>query len=61
MEKVIYDMIVDFISTIGFPIFVATYLLLYIRPVMKENTEVVKELAIWLKRKNGGENPWRKG
>jgi len=41
--------IIEFIQTTGFPIFVATYVLLRIDKTVKENTEAIREVMIFLK------------
>lgn len=38
-----------FISTIGFPVFVAVYLLIRTDKIVRENTEVTKDLIVFLK------------
>jgi len=52
MEQTIYEMVKDFISTLGFPIFVAAYLLIFVRANIRENTEALRELITYLKAKN---------
>ena len=52
MEQTIYEMIKDFISTLGFPIFVAAYLLIFFRATIRDNTEALQELITWLRAKN---------
>ena len=55
-----YETIASFIKDLGFPIFVAGYLLVNFRKTLKENndvieknTEAVKELVILVKNING--------
>lgn len=55
-----YETIASFIKDLGFPIFVAAYLLISFRKTLKENngvieknTEAVKELVILVKTVNG--------
>ncbi len=55
-----YETIASFIKDLGFPIFVAAYLLISFRKTLKENnevieknTEAVKELHILVKNING--------
>ena len=54
-----YEQITAFIKDLGFPIFVAAYLLIHFRKSLKENTsavgkntEVLKELATLVKNLN---------
>ena len=54
MEQTIYDMVKDFLSTLGFPIFTAVYLLVFFRGTIRENTEALRELITYLKAKNSG-------
>jgi len=44
---------IDFISKVGFPVFVAGYLLIKIDPLMKKVIEVMSEVTTLLKEKNG--------
>jgi hypothetical protein len=46
MEQTIYEMIKDFISTLGFPIFVAVWMLWRDSKRMEKLTEVIKELKL---------------
>jgi len=43
----------DFIAGLGFPIFVACYLLIFFRATIQANTEAIQELISYLKAKNG--------
>ena len=43
-------LVIDFIQSVGFPIFVACYLLFYQSRVIKENTKMIRELKEWLQR-----------
>lgn len=54
-----YEQIASFIKDLGFPIFVAAYLLIHFRKSLKENTsavgrntEVLKELAALVRNLN---------
>ena len=40
-----YEQITAFIKDLGFPIFVAAYLLIHFRKSLKENTEAIMELT----------------
>ena len=40
-----YEQITSFIKDLGFPIFVAAYLLIHFRKTLKENTEAIMELT----------------
>lgn len=64
----IYAQIADFIKDLGFPIFVAAYLLINFRKTLKENnnvigknTEALKELVILVKNINGRNRKNAKG
>lgn len=45
--------IAELISTVGFPIFVAAWLLLRTDKYMREMTKTLGELLVYLKTKNG--------
>lgn len=46
--------IVDFIRSVGFPIFVAVYLLVYQSKIIKDNTRAIRDLHVWLNKNKGG-------
>lgn len=46
--------VIDFIKSVGFPIFVALYLLIHQTKVIKGNTLAIRELNDWLKTNNKG-------
>jgi len=45
--------VIKFISTVGFPIAIATYVVMRLEPTVKENTMVIRELKILVERING--------
>ncbi len=45
--------VTDLISNIGFPIFVALYLLLKLEPTMKEVSKINLQLLEYLRQRNG--------
>lgn len=45
--------IVDIIKSVGFPIFVASYLLVSHGRLLKENTRAIRELKDWLRNNKG--------
>lgn len=47
-----YEQITAFIKDLGFPIFVAAYLLIHFRKTLKENTEAIIELTKLVKNLN---------
>ena len=50
--------VVTFIQGVGFPIFVAVYLLIFLNKTIKENTQALNNLAKFLEGKstnNGGQ------
>lgn len=49
-----FDSACTLIRDLGFPIFVAVYLLLYFSKIIKGLTSSIAELTLWLKSKNGG-------
>jgi len=48
-----FENAVQLIANVGFPIFVATYLLLRLEPILKKNYEVQSALLEHLRRLNG--------
>lgn len=47
-----YEQVAGFIKEIGFPIFVAIYLLTHFRKILEKNTKVLSELAKLVKSLN---------
>jgi len=43
----------EFIKSVGFPVFVAVYLLVRLEPRMKEVAEIQAQLLEYLRKKNG--------
>jgi len=46
-----YNDIMQIISQVGFPIFVAVYMLITMRRTIEKNTEAITTLKEWLQRK----------
>jgi hypothetical protein len=51
---IMFDDVCLVVRDLGFPIFVAVYLLLYFSKIIKGLTSTIAELTLWLKSKNGG-------
>jgi len=49
-----YEVAVGFIKEIGFPVFVAVYLLTVHRKALQENTKAINELTRYVKNHNDG-------
>lgn len=50
--------VVTFIQGVGFPVFVAVYLLVFFNSTMRENTQILRDLKMFLEAKsqaNGGQ------
>jgi len=47
-----YEQVAGFIKEIGFPIFVAIYLLTHFRKILEKNTKALSELAKFVKNLN---------
>ena len=47
-----FDEMVKFISVTGFPIAIATYVVVRLEPIVRENTMVIRELKILVERLN---------
>lgn len=45
--------LINFIKEVGFPIFIATYLLIKLEPVLKKNVEINAQLLEHLRNING--------
>ncbi|GAI34362.1 unnamed protein product [marine sediment metagenome] len=58
-----YEQITAFIKDLGFPIFVAAYLLIHFRKSLKENTEAIMELTRLVRNLNNknARKPAKKG
>lgn len=50
MDQVIYDLVLKAISTVGFPIFVAVWLLLRTDKFIRKNTEALNDLSEVIKK-----------
>jgi len=51
--------VVQFIQGVGFPVFVAVYLLIFFNTTIRENTEILRAIKTYLEAKsttNGGNN-----
>lgn len=46
--------IIKFVQGVGFPVFVAVYLLVFFNTTMRENTQILRDLKTYLEAKNGG-------
>jgi hypothetical protein len=53
IEQTVLDQIVSVISSLGFPIFVAVYLLFRTDKVLREVRDAVRELVVVLKAQEG--------
>lgn len=59
MDPATIDLATRLIGNVGFPIFVATYLLLWIRPVLERLTNVIEGLRlelVHLRSQQGGQD-----
>ena len=48
--------LVDFIKSVGFPIFVAVYMMIIMKKSIDRNTEAIKDLKEWLQDNKLKEN-----
>jgi len=51
--KETFELITNFIKDVGFPVFVACYLLIRLEPTLKRIGEINAQLLCYLQKKNG--------
>lgn len=53
MDNNTFNLITQAIASLGFPIFVAIYLLTHMRTTIDRNTDAINQLIAYLKARNG--------